>query len=511
MSQESVGATVGVPPSKERRIGRWALGGVVVAAIAVGAWSVTQSDGGAEAVETSPLKFAEVIRTDLVEETEYDGTLGRPSGDAIGASGQGTVTALPEPGDTLVQGDTAYEIDGDPVILLYGATPQYRTLALSDDEISVHAKAPGTITAVLEPGTSVKQGDVLYEVNGEPVVALYGAAPAYRQLADFSTNLTGDDVAQLEEALDALGYVSTGEMTVDDEFTGATASVVEEWQSDIGAADDGRVDLGEVVFILRPTEVATSMLSIGDTVGNGQEILTLSGSEAMVGVDVEQLEVALVALGFDAEGAMQADGVFTPETADAVRAFEKQYSLDIDGRVTAGEVVFVDDAVRVSDTLASLGSTVNPGSPVLAVTGEQTLVIVNLPAADQGTLVEGMAVIVELPDQTEVPATVVSVATVATAVGNETVFEVEITLDDAAAASGLDEAPVDVKVVSDSVEDVIAVPVAALLALAEGGYAVEVDAGGGQTRLVAVDPGFFADGFVEVDGDLQPGDQVVIP
>ena len=51
-----------------------------------------------------------------------------------------------------------------------------------------------------------------------------------------------------------------------------------------------------------------------------------------------------------------------------------------------------------------------------------------------------------------------------------------------------------------------------LLALVEGGYAVEVDAGGGQTRLVAVEPGFYADGLVEiVEGDLQDGDRVVSP
>ena len=84
-------------------------------------------------------------------------------------------------------------------------------------------------------------------------------------------------------------------------------------------------------------------------------------------------------------------------------------------------------------------------------------------------------------------------------------------MDDPSAASGLDEAPVDVKVITDSVEDVIAVPVAALLALAEGGYAVELDGGDGGTRLIAVDPGFFADGLVEVEGDLAAGDRVVIP
>jgi hypothetical protein len=79
-------------------------------------------------------------------------------------------------------------------------------------------------------------------------------------------------------------------------------------------------------------------------------------------------------------------------------------------------------------------------------------------------------------------------------------------------AAGLDEAPVDVDVISDSVSDVMAVPVSALVALAEGGYAVEVDAGDGSTRLVAVVPGLYAEGLVEVASDgLSPGDRVVVP
>ncbi len=118
----------------------------------------------------------------------------------------------------------------------------------------------------------------------------------------------------------------------------------------------------------------------------------------------------------------------------------------------------------------------------------------------------------ELPDGTEVPATVVDVASVATLAGNSTVFEVTIALDDPSAAASLDEAPVDVLIVTDSARGVMAVPVTALLVLAEGGYAVEVDAGGGQTRLIGVEPGFFGDGLVEVQsGSLQLDDRVVVP
>ena len=51
-------------------------------------------------------------------------------------------------------------------------------------------------------------------------------------------------------------------------------------------------------------------------------------------------------------------------------------------------------------------------------------------------------------------------------------------------------------------KDVLAVPVAALLALAEGGYGLEV-VEGGSSRIVAVELGLVSDGQVEVTGDVQ--------
>jgi multidrug efflux pump subunit AcrA (membrane-fusion protein) len=93
----------------------------------------------------------------------------------------------------------------------------------------------------------------------------------------------------------------------------------------------------------------------------------------------------------------------------------------------------------------------------------------------------------------------------------ESFFEMIVTINNAEATVGLDEAPVDVDIVSDSASDALAVPVTALLALSEGGYAVEV-VDGGSTRLVAVETGLFADGFVEITSTgLSAGDIVVVP
>jgi multidrug efflux pump subunit AcrA (membrane-fusion protein) len=121
-----------------------------------------------------------------------------------------------------------------------------------------------------------------------------------------------------------------------------------------------------------------------------------------------------------------------------------------------------------------------------------------------------------MPDNTLVPATVANISQTANPAANEwdpATFEVRIELDDPNAAADLDEAPVDVIVVSDSIQDVMAIPVSALLALLEGGYAVEVDVGNGQTRLVAVEVGLFGSNnmIAITSGDLELGDRVVVP
>jgi multidrug efflux pump subunit AcrA (membrane-fusion protein) len=90
-------------------------------------------------------------------------------------------------------------------------------------------------------------------------------------------------------------------------------------------------------------------------------------------------------------------------------------------------------------------------------------------------------------------------------------IEVTIAIADQAALDGLEVASVDVDFVSERRNDVLSVPIAALLARPEGGFAVElVDDGG--TRLVPVDTGLFAAGRVEISGDgISQGERVSVP
>lgn len=125
---------------------------------------------------------------------------------------------------------------------------------------------------------------------------------------------------------------------------------------------------------------------------------------------------------------------------------------------------------------------------------------------------------VELPDFSQVPGIVVFVPQAPTSsVSGSASFHVLVDVDEPAAVAALaglpDETSVDVIFVSDEVQDVMAVPVTALVALLEGGYAVEVKTGPGQTQLVAVEVGFVgSNNMIAVTSDgLKPGDQVVVP
>ncbi len=510
-SEDDAADTAG-PVTRKRRW-PWVVGALVVVGGAVTA--ATLAGGSDDSAVTAPvtLNFAETVRTDLVEIDTFDGTIGTIDADPIKTQVPGTVTNAAAAGSFVEQGETLFAINDEPVVLIYGDTPAYRDLRVTEDTLALTAQSAGTVTDFVEAGTSLEQGDIVYRVNGEPVVVMYGDVPAYRSLKDLRTdNMTGADVLQLEESLVALGYDPDGLASVDEEFTDYTETLVELWQADIGAVEDGVVDLGEVIFIPGPVDVLTVSAAVGDQLSPGRALLTVTDGEPMSGSDVLQLEAALADLGYGGS-VLTVDGVFDQATKDAVVAWQTDLGVEADGVVNLGEIIFQPGPVRVGDQLAAPGSTVNPGSPVLAISSADKVVTFNLPAADQDIIAIGDAIVVELPDGRDVPGTVTDIATVATVSqdGNAT-FEVTIALDDPTVASGLDEAPVDIEIIADSVQNVVAVPVASLVALSEGGYAVEVDTGNGTTKLVAVDPGFYADSMVEVTStELQPGDQVVIP
>ncbi|MEV4573315.1 peptidoglycan-binding protein [Nonomuraea jabiensis] len=228
--------------------------------------------------------------------------------------------------------------------------------------------------------------------------------------------------------------------------------------------------------------------------------------DGVEGKDVELLERNLDKLGYTG---FDVDGEFTWATREAVEDWQDDLGLDVTGKVQPGDVVVAGGPIRVADLKKSLGDSAN--GAVLTATGTTRQVLVNLDVADEHLVRKGMKATVELPDGTEVNGRITGVGKVATetGTGNDTSATVEVKVSVSGLKKSYDAAPVDVTIVSEQRKDVLAVPVGALFALAEGGYGVQV-VEGTATRYAAVETGMFADGRVEVTG-VQEGTTVAVP
>ncbi|WP_434449270.1 peptidoglycan-binding protein [Lentzea sp. E54] len=279
-----------------------------------------------------------------------------------------------------------------------------------------------------------------------------------------------------------------------------------------------RTGEGTVTWLPAPGEVLTRgkiALSVDD-----RPVPALHGTippyrtlqPGVEGNDVEQFEENLHALGYKG---FTVDNEFTWATATAVRQWQKDLGKPQNGTVQRSDVVVVPGEVRVAELKAQVGAPAN--GQILTYTATTKTVTVDLDVAKQHLVGQGTSATVTLPDGKTVPATVASVGSVATAAPAEqgssttSTIEVVVELADQAAAGRLDSAPVDVTLVSGKRENVLAVPVGALVALAEGGYGVQVVEGSG-SRYVAVETGMFADGKVEVKGSgISEGVVVGVP
>jgi peptidoglycan hydrolase-like protein with peptidoglycan-binding domain len=237
------------------------------------------------------------------------------------------------------------------------------------------------------------------------------------------------------------------------------------------------------------------------------------------GPDVTQLEQNLRALGYGDD--LTVDGHFSSATTDAVRAWQSDRGLDDTGKVDATQVLFRPGAARIGEHKAAVGANLNPGAAVASISSTTRVVTVDLAADKASIAATGDEVDVELPDGSAVKGTIVEVGKVAKtpsqdsstqdgATGDPTIT-VTVRVDDPRATGDLDQTPVKVDLAAERKRGVLAVPVTALVALAEGGYAVEVS-DGATSHLTRVTTGLFAGGRVEVTGaGLRAGQKVVVP
>jgi peptidoglycan hydrolase-like protein with peptidoglycan-binding domain len=285
----------------------------------------------------------------------------------------------------------------------------------------------------------------------------------------------------------------------------------------------------------------TMLPSIGQVISRGHSLYQLAGQPVLLlygpliasrafvrgmspGGDVAELNANLRALGYgDALGG----DTFSASTEAAIRAFQSAHGLAATGELALGSVAFEPGPVRVTSVTPTLGASMTPG-PVLSVTSTTPQVTIALSAAEQSSVKVGDPVTITLPSEQTTPGVVTSVGSVAKAPSSKggegsggpeggeegaPTIEVDVAPSDPSATGHLDEAPVTVSITTASVASALVVPVDSLLALAGGGYAIEVVQDGAH-HLEAIALGMFddAEGLVQVSGrDVKAGQRVVVP
>jgi multidrug efflux pump subunit AcrA (membrane-fusion protein) len=257
-------------------------------------------------------------------------------------------------------------------------------------------------------------------------------------------------------------------------------------------------------------------------------------SEGLTGPDVQQLNHDLVALGYASKADLDpTSDYFGWETANALESLQSALGLDQTGTLPLGEAVFEPSAVRVDNVTADLGAPVHQGSPVLTATSNTRQAVAQVDPTQLIDVSVGAKVSITLPNNQTTPGVVTSIGTTASGSSSSSgsspdsssssstggsnapaaTVDVDINLDHPSAAGNLDQTPITVNITTQTVSNVLAVPIGALVSTPSG-YGVEVAGANGARHIVPVTLGLFDDtqGLVQVTGGgLAVGQKVVVP
>jgi Putative peptidoglycan binding domain/HlyD family secretion protein len=269
----SIEVPYGTGPSRRRTglvVGAIAAA-VVIAAAAVAVADPFSSSTPAAAANPDSTSLQPVTQGTLTSQTQVDATLGysgiyavlnQSAGDGQSSSSSSSGNESPASGQ--------------------GSSP-------------TPGQESGIVTALPTVGQVVSQGQSLYSVSGSPVVLLYGATPAYRSLSE---GMSGPDVAELNADLVALGYAkSSGLDPGSDYFSPATATALKALQGHLGVTQTGVLALGQAVFLPTAARVTGLSTSLGQPVSSGTPILDATSTARQVVADLDVSQQSDVAVG----------------------------------------------------------------------------------------------------------------------------------------------------------------------------------------------------------------------
>ena len=135
-------------------------------------------------------------------------------------------------------------------------------------------QAVGSFSQLPTVGDVIEPGQVLYAVGGQPVVLLAGSTPAYRTMV---AGISGPDALELNTDLAALGY-GAATLRGSPVFSAATAAAVMKLQAHLGVAQTGVLAIDQVVFLPSAIRVTAVSATLGAAAQAGTAIATATST-----------------------------------------------------------------------------------------------------------------------------------------------------------------------------------------------------------------------------------------
>lgn len=363
-----------------------------------------------------------------------------------------------------------------------------------DSVRTIRGAGEGVVTWLPKQGAKVARGEQLYRVDERPTVVFYGSTPMYRRLD--TPGSVGRDIRVVADNLKAVGY-DIGQQPAPGTVVQQRAPVDQQTSADADPSAALEMDQGTAEPSSGPPPSAQ---------GDGADQETGADKPAR-----DQTRAGSSPTPARQITVKEGDGVLTDGLVSAIKRWQKSVGIEPTGVLESSDVVVTGSAVRVSEISVQTGDAA--ANDLLSVSATTKSVRIPVETLDLGAIKAGQKVTVMLPDGSETGG---EVATIGTTIKADhegengtgvTKINVTVSVDDAEAVKGIDAAPVRVRFEGETKRGVLAVPVGALLALREGGYAVRLAEGrsaegrsaGG--RLVPVDTGMFARGLVEISGE----------
>ena len=506
---------------------------IFITALAYGGYYFgTQNTVDSTSSKTLELTTISIQKGDLAKKEEYNGTLRQTDKKILNSPTNGVVTFLPKEGSVVNFGEVLFIIDNKPVILLQGSTPFYRTLDLNSDPGVDILQVEEALVYLGYADSTFVPDEVFDEQTSKMLNTLYidygiDTKSEITPTEQVLINQKQDEIELLENTVSdggtTLSEVNNKKKLLDDAKENATKENAA-WQAAENEIERIRNLIDELTYESMSEDTRAGKKAQYEEDIKTQERIQSREAGKESGIDAtEQLAIDNAQKAYDDTLESYNEGVDRDAELAKTREELNELQLSSISETFSPTNAFASKTPIITGSIINdLGSAVALNSPLYNISSVGIEVVFQVDATDQETVTLGKNVEIELPTDERVPTVITFIDQVVTQTQAGDFIEVVLEVLNPEEVEAYDQAPVKVFLTTEVSENVLYVPVNALLALAEGGYALEVYEGvaegstfegesGVDTTYVAVEIGVFTDGFVEVIGNIQEGQLVVVP